>query len=359
MSPSIPKTMWAAQITEFNKPYTISTVNVPPLRPNELLVKIHAAGFCHSDIQVLRGELNSPLPLIPSHEPVGTVVQVGKESALNWKVGDRVGILNFKNACGNCAGCRGSRKRYGKLDPRFCDHRETGGFKNDGCFAAYMVADSATTILLPDSVSFEQGAPLLCAGATAWGAINKARPFLRTGDMIGVVGIGGLGQLGVQFAKALGYRTVAIDNRDASLQLTDDMPTELRPDFIINSTHDYASEKILERTGGEGLAAVINCADSIAVNAWSLGLLRIGGVAVLLGLPPEQWRFDTHPIVFRELVLRGSYVASRGEVEEMMAIVDQHGVRSQLTVVTKDDILRVPEMYLSRSFRGRLVVKFD
>lgn len=177
--------------------------------------------------------------------------------------------------------------------------------------------------------------------------------------MIGVVGIGGLGQLGVQFAKALGYRTVAIDNRDASLQLTDDMPPELRPDFIINSTHDYASEKILERTGGEGLAAVINCADSIAVNAWSLGLLRIGGVAVLLGLPPEQWRFDTHPIVFRELVLRGSYVASRGEVEEMMAIVDQHGVRSQLTVVTKDDILRVPEMYLSRSFRGRLVVKFD
>ena len=149
---------------QFHKPYTISTVNVPQLRPNELLVKIHAAGFCHSDIQVLRGELNSPLPLIPSHEPVGTVVQVGEESASKWKVGDRVGILNFKNACGNCAGCRGSRRRYGKIDPRFCDYRETGGFKNDGCFAAYMVADSATTIALPDSVSFEQGAPLLCAG---------------------------------------------------------------------------------------------------------------------------------------------------------------------------------------------------
>ncbi|KAE8423118.1 chaperonin 10-like protein [Aspergillus pseudocaelatus] len=341
MPPSIPETMWAAQITEFNKPYTISTVNVPQLRPNELLVKIHAAGFCHSDIQVLRGELNSPLPLIPSHEPVGTVVQVGKESASKWKVGDRVGILNFKNACGNCAGCRGSRRRYGNMDPRFCDYRETGGFKNDGCFAAYMVADSATTIALPDSVSFEQGAPLLCAGATVWGAINKARPFLQAGDMIGVIGIGGLGQLGVH------------------LQLTDDMPSGLQPDLLINSTHDDASEKILERTGGEGLAAVINCADSIAVNAWSLGLLRTGGVAVLLGLPPEQWRFDTHPIVFRELVLRGSYVASREEVEEMMAVVDQHGVRSQLTVVKKDDILQVPEMYLSRSFRERLVVKFD
>ncbi|KAE8407030.1 chaperonin 10-like protein [Aspergillus pseudonomiae] len=276
--------MWAAQITEFNTPYTISTVNIPQLRPNELLVKYTP--------QIL------PLPLIPSHEPVGTVVQVGEESASKWKDGDRVGILRFKNACDTCAGYRRSRKRYGTLDPRFCDHRETGGIKNDGCFATYMVADSATTIALPDSVSFEQGAPLLCAGATVWGAINKARPFLQAGDMI-----------------AYGRH---------------DMPTELQPDHLITSTHDDACEKILERTG-----------------------------VVLLGLPPEPWRFDTHPIVFRQLVLRGSYVASREEVEEMMAVVDQHGVRSQLKVVKKDDILQVPEMYLSRSFRGCLVVRFD
>ncbi|OGM46592.1 alcohol dehydrogenase [Aspergillus bombycis] len=210
MPPSIPETMWAAQITAFNKPYTISTVNTPQLRPNELLVKIHAAGFCHSDIQVRCGELNSPLSLIPSHEPVGTVVRVGKESA-----------SKRKSAIG------GSRKIYGKLDPRFCDHRDRGGFKNDGCFATYMVADSATTIALPGSMSFEQGAPLLCAGATVWGATNKARPFLQAGDPIGVIGAGGLGQLGVQLAKALGYRTVAIDSRDASLQLTDGMPTVL------------------------------------------------------------------------------------------------------------------------------------
>ncbi|KNG84095.1 alcohol dehydrogenase [Aspergillus nomiae NRRL 13137] len=225
--------------------------------------------ICHSDIQVLRGELDSPLPLISSHEPVGTVVQVGEESASKWKVGDRVGILSFKNAWDTCAGYRRSRKRYGTLDPRFCDHRETGGIKNDGCFAAYMVADSATTIALPDSVSFEQGAPFLCAGARRYSPYFTGKePGLRFRPPFGERSTR-QDHFSKQFAKALGYRTVAIDNRDASLQLTDDMPTELQSDHLINSTHDDACEKILERTGGEGLAAVINCTDSIAVNAWS------------------------------------------------------------------------------------------
>ncbi|KAE8154110.1 hypothetical protein BDV25DRAFT_148259, partial [Aspergillus avenaceus] len=233
------------------------------------------------------------------------------------------------------------------MDPRFCDNREAGGFSNDGCFAEYMVADAATTVSLPESVSFEQGAPLLCAGATVWGAINKARPFIQPGDTIGIIGIGGLGQLAVQFAKALGYRVVAIDNRNHSLQLTADMSTELQPGLLVNTTHEEATANIMNHTSGEGLAAVINCTDSIQVNAWSLTLLRVGGVAVLLGLPVEQWRFDTKLIVFRELVLRGNYVASKQEVEQMMTVVGQHKIKSQLTVVGKDDIPRVPDTYLS------------
>ncbi|KAF5863063.1 hypothetical protein ETB97_010631 [Aspergillus alliaceus] len=140
-----------------------------------------------------------------------------------------------------------------------------------------------------------------CAGATVWGAINKARPFIRPADTIGVVGIGGLlGQLGLQFAKALEYRTVAIDKRDSSLRLMNDKPSKrkLRPDLLVNSTHDNANEEITKQTAGEGLAVVINCTDSIAVNAWTLGLQWVGSVAVLLGLPPEQWRFDTHLLSF-------------------------------------------------------------
>ncbi|KAB8235968.1 uncharacterized protein BDW43DRAFT_298553 [Aspergillus alliaceus] len=238
MDPSIPKTLWAAQITE-------------------------------SDIQVLRGDFNS------------SIVQVGKEAASTWKVGDRVGILNFKNARGSGGGCTGSHKS-GRLQAQrvFC--------RMYGC-------DSATTVALPDT-------------ATVWGAINKARPFIRPADTIGVVGIGGLlGQLGLQFAKALEYRTVAIDKRDSSLRLMNDKPSKLRPDLLVNSTHGNANEEITKQTAGEGLA----------------------------------------------VVLRGSYVASREEVREMMEAVSEHGIRSQLTVVERDDIPRIPETYSSRAFRGR------
>lgn len=102
--------------------------------------------------------------MIPSHEPAGVVAQVGDEAAHSWRIGDRVGVLNFKNICSRCPDCISTLKRSGVLDPRFCRQRVTAGFYHDGAFAEYIVADSATTVALPEPVSFEQAAPLLCAG---------------------------------------------------------------------------------------------------------------------------------------------------------------------------------------------------
>ncbi|BCR87462.1 uncharacterized protein ACHE_40026S [Aspergillus chevalieri] len=349
--------MWAAQLVKYNAPYTLLAVPIPAIRPNELLVRVHAAGFCHSDLQVLQGEFNSPLPMIPSHEPAGVVVEAGDEAAQSWKIGDRVGILNFKNACSKCPDCISTQKRYGTLDARFCRRRETAGFQHDGAFAEYIVADAATTIALPDSVSFEQAAPLLCAGATVYGAIQKVAPFLQRGDSIGIIGIGGLGQLGVQFATALGYRTVAIDNHDSSLQLIDGMPPMLRPEARINSTCTDAKEQIMQFTNDQGLAAAVVCTDPVSVTGWSLELLRIGGVLVPLGLPPDKWQFDSQTLLFRELVIRGNYVAGKQEVEDMMQLVAKQDIKSQLTVVRRDDIPSIPDIYKKRAFRGRLVVQ--
>lgn len=125
---------------------------------------MYAAGFCHSDLQVLQGQFAAKLPLIPSHEPAGKIVQVGASVKGSWKVGDRVGVLNFKHACRTCVGCRKNVQKTGVTDPRFCRERKTAGFKHDGAFAQYMLADPATTVRLPETVSFEQGAPLMCAG---------------------------------------------------------------------------------------------------------------------------------------------------------------------------------------------------
>jgi D-arabinose 1-dehydrogenase-like Zn-dependent alcohol dehydrogenase len=123
---------------------------VPVCGKHDLLIQVYAAGFCHSDLQVLQGQFPAKLPMIPSHEPAGKVVQVGSEVQGNWKVGDRVGVLNFKNACRQCVGCRQNiRRSPGSRDPRFCEERQMAGFKHDGAFAEYMLA------------------PLMCAGVRA------------------------------------------------------------------------------------------------------------------------------------------------------------------------------------------------
>ncbi|KAI1367963.1 GroES-like protein [Xylaria arbuscula] len=346
--------MRAAQIVEFGKPYRLTTVPIPDAKDDELLVEVAAAGFCHSDLQVLNGQFGTKLPI------AGIVSRVGPNCTGNFKVGDRVGVLNFKKACTRCTNCGLSKREYKYYEPRYCDVREMAGFQHDGAFAEYMTADPETTVLLPSSLPFEQAAPLMCAGATIWGALEKATEGLAPGNTIGIIGIGGLGHLGVQFAKAMGYRTVAIDNRAEGRELATEVPYPgLRPDMVIDSSSTDATERVFETTGGEGLAAVVVCTDSLEVNAWALRLLRIRGTLVLLGLPPERWQFDSDIIVFKELVLKGSYVASKESTERMMQMVEKHKIRSHLTVIPWDGIPTIVDAYKDKSFRGRLVVQIS
>ncbi|KAI1879455.1 hypothetical protein JX265_002409 [Neoarthrinium moseri] len=350
--------MRAALLREYNKPYELGRKETPKIADHELLVKVYAAGFCHSDLQVAQGQFHSKTPMIPSHEPAGKIVQVGSNCRGDWKVGDRVGVLNFKNACTSCTGCSLSKREYGTYDPRFCERRETAGFQHDGAFAEYMVADPETTVKLPESLSFEQAAPLMCAGATVWGALEKATSGLSAGSTVAIIGIGGLGHLGVQFAKALGYRTIAVDSRPEGRQLSTEVPgLDLAPDLVVDSTAPDAKEGIYGFTQGEGIAAAVVCTDSLAANEWALTLLRIGGTLVVLGLPPDKWRFDSDIIVFKELILRGSYVASRESTERMMAIVKKSNIQSHLTVVSFDGIPGIMDRYVEKGFRGRLVVQ--
>ncbi|KAI6370606.1 hypothetical protein MCOR25_004150 [Pyricularia grisea] len=360
---NVPHNMKAAQISEYGKPYCITSKPVPTIRPHELLVRIHAAGFCHSDLQVLHGQFKSPLGMIPSHEPAGVIVQVGDRALGSWQVGDRVGVLNFKNACGTCRGCGLSKRTLqepdqGGLDPRFCDRRETAGFQHDGAFAEYMVADPATTVKLPDALSLEQAAPLMCAGATVWGSLEKVTSHLTRGDVVGIVGIGGLGHLGVQFAAAKGFRVVAVDSRATGRQLAMEVGDTLKPFLVVDSSMpEEAEAQILQLTNGEGLAAAIVCTDSLAANSWALKMLRIGGFLGVLGLPPEDWRFDSSALVFRELTVRGSYVASKASTQRMIDLVESAGMRSHVTAVSFDKIPDIVKMYQTTSMKGRLVVK--
>lgn len=133
----------------------------------------------------------------------------------------------------------------------------------------------------------------------------------------------------------------------------------LRPDLVLDSTDQKsAADEIFQATNGEGLAAVVVCTDSIEANAWAQKLVRIGGSLGVLGLPAEgSWKFDANLMVFREMTVRGSYVASRVSTERMLETVVKHGIESDLTIVKYDDIPRVLDLYQSSSFKGRLVVQ--
>lgn len=193
--------------------------------------------------------------------------------------------------------------------------------------------------------------------ATAWGALRKLRPDVENGEAIAIVGIGGVGHLAVQFAKAMGFRTVAIDNREEGRQLALEVADHLKPDLVLDSTASEADERILEFTFGEGLAGIVVCTDSIPANAWSLQQLGNKGVMVPLGLPKDSWRFDSEAMVFRELTIRGSYVSSAEEAELMFKAVAEHKIASHLTVLNFDQIPSLVDRYLHKSMKGRLVIQ--
>lgn len=296
--------------------------------------------------------------MIPSHEPAGVIVQVGTNCSGEWEIGDRVGALNYKNACGTCTGCGLSRRTSNKLDPRYCEKRETAGFHHDGAFAEYLAIDPETTIRLPPSLSFDQAAPLMCAGATVWGSLERATAGLSPGEPIAIVGIGGLGFLGLQFAAAMGFRTIAVDSRPAGRQLALEMANiSLRPALVVDSGAKDATSQILNFTNGEGVAAAVVCTDSLEANKWALTLLRTGGVLGVLGLPAENWRFDSSVLVFKELTIRGSYVASTDSVERMMKAVADAEIHSHITLVPFDGVPGILRAYQDSALKGRLVVQ--
>lgn len=162
----------------------------------------------------------------------------------------------------------------------------------------------------------------------------------------------------MQFAKALHYKTIAIDNRPEGRQLASEVPSDLKPDLVVDSLAPNAEEEILYFTSGEGIAGIVVCTDSIQANSWSFRQLGNGGVIVPLGLPKENWQFDSGLMVFRELTIRGSYVASAADVEEMLELVAANNISSHLTVLDFDQIPSLIEKYLQISMKGRLVIKF-
>jgi alcohol dehydrogenase, propanol-preferring len=205
------KTMKAAVVHGFGKPLTIEEVEVPCPGARDILVRIEACGVCHTDLHAAEGDwpVRPTLPFIPGHEGVGHAVAVGANVG-HVKEGDRVGIPWLYSACGHCEHCLGGWETL-------CERQKNTGYSVNGSFAQYALADADYVGYLPGNIGFVEVAPVLCAGVTVYKGLKVTDT--KPGNWVVISGIGGLGNMAVQYAKAMGLNVAAVDVDDAKLDL--------------------------------------------------------------------------------------------------------------------------------------------
>ena len=225
------KTMKAALVRKFKEPLSIEQVPVPEVGPGQILVKIEACGVCHTDLHAADGDwpVQPKPPFIPGHEGVGTVTAVSA-GVTAVKEGDRVGVPWLHTACGHCRHCLAAWETL-------CDSQQNTGYSVNGGFAEYALADPNYVGHLPKGLDFEPAAPILCAGVTVYKALKETEA--KPGDTVVISGIGGLGHVAVQYAKAMGLKVIAVDISDEKLSLA----RKMGADAVVNAkTTDAVAE---------------------------------------------------------------------------------------------------------------------
>ncbi|KAL2072534.1 hypothetical protein VTL71DRAFT_11877 [Oculimacula yallundae] len=353
MAPQIPEKMLAAQVVEFKKPYKIHEIPTPgkDLNEHDMLVKVAVGSLCHTDGMVSEGIMGTKLPCVASHEGAGTVVKVGT-SVKEFKEGDRVLCSLTYHRCGECADCKGPEQ-----DRQYCAN--VGGYLGvtiDGSFAEYEVVDGRECCLLPDNLSFQSAAPLACAGITVWGGL--VRSGLKSGECVALVGGGGgLGHLGVQFAKALGLKVIAIDARDEGLSLA----KECGADFVIDARP--GKEKIVEEVkkvnDGNLADATLNVSDHETAAATSAAVTKMHGVLVQIAQPTNV-SVPFAELVFRDIRIHGSLTSSRGECQKMLKVASENkiSVRTNPFYGIKE-VPKAVELAHSGKMQGKPVIIID
>ncbi len=342
---------------------SVDTVPVPKdLKEEEILLKIEAAGWCHTDLQVLEGvykDAGTMPPMVGSHEPFGRIVAFGPKADRNGelKIGDRVGSINTFHPCMRCKACRQGKQLCEKMPGML-------GLTLDGGFSEYMKASSRVVQKVPDEISAAEAAPLFCAGATTYGAIKAAE--VEKGQWVANIGIGGLGHLGTQYLKALGCKVIAIDNRQEALDLANESPKHLRPDktFLIDS--EEAKEKCVDELSN-GLYDSNPGVDRVIINTeqgdlvvFGQNITRKGGIIVDVGLPSDnKMTLSPFSLSFSEQTIKGRLICTPEECKEML---DLHAKNGCKTFVEKtypvEQINDLIEHYKSKSLKGRLCITF-
>ena len=334
--------MKAAVVREFGKPLVIEEMAIPDPGPGQILVKYEATGVCHTDLHAANGDwpVKPNPPFIPGHEGVGYVAKLGA-GVTRIKEGDRVGVPWLHTACGCCSPCRTGWETL-------CGSQQNTGYSVNGTFAQYGLADPDFVGRLPDNLDFGPAAPVLCAGVTVYKGLKEAE--VKPGEWVVISGIGGLGHMAVQYAKAMGMHVVAADIFDDKLKLAKD----LGADVVVNGKDKDAVEQVQKATGGVHGALVTAVSPKAMEQAY--GFLRSKGTMSLVGLPPGFISLPVFETVLKRITVRGSIVGTRQDLEESLQFAGEGKVASHFSWDKLENINDIFHRMEQGKIDGRIVL---
>ncbi|KEO59259.1 alcohol dehydrogenase AdhP [Thioclava indica] len=336
------KMMKAAVVREFGKPLVIEDAPVPEPGPGEIQVKIEACGVCHTDLHAAHGDwpVKPNPPFIPGHEGVGYVSGVGA-GVSNVKEGDRVGVPWLYTACGHCEHCLGGWETL-------CESQQNTGYSVNGGFADYAIADPNFIGHLPDNVGFLEVAPVLCAGVTVYKGLKMTEA--KPGDWVAISGIGGLGHMAVQYARAMGLHVAAVDVDPAKLKLA----RELGAEVTVNAMETEPGAYLRKEIGGAH--GVLVTAVSPVAFAQALKMARRGGTIAMNGLPPGDFPLPIFDMVLEGITVRGSIVGTRLDLKESLEFAALGLVHAHTAPGKLDDINGIFDKMIAGKIDGRIVL---
>lgn len=312
----------------------------------DVLIDILYCGVCHSDLHQARDEWGGSIfPMVPGHEIVGKVTQVGSD-VTKWKVGDTVGVGVFVDSCRECENCKEGLEQY-------CEGGMTGtynGYERDGKTITYggystrICVDQNYVVSIPEGIPLEAAAPLLCAGITTYSPLRHWK--VAPGMKVAIVGLGGLGHMGLKFAKAMGAHVTVISHspnkKEDALRLGAD-------DFIATKEADAFKDN------AKRFDFILNTISADHEYNDYLGLLRLNGTMCLVGLP-NPTTVAAFPLVGRRRSLAGSMIGGIAETQEMLNFCAEKGIASDVEVINIDYINEAYERMLKSDVRYRFVI---
>ncbi|WP_159467733.1 alcohol dehydrogenase AdhP [Dyadobacter sp. 3J3] len=338
----LPKKMKAAVVHEFGKPLQIEEMPVKEPGRNQILVKVIASGVCHTDLHATEGDwpVKPKMPLIPGHEGIGYVVALGPD-VNQVKEGDIVGVPWLYSACGCCEFCITGWETL-------CETQQNGGYSVDGSYAEYVIADARYVAHLPSNTNMIEMAPILCAGVTVYKGLKETET--KAGEWVAISGIGGLGHLAVQYAKAMGMHVAAIDISKDKL----DLAKQLGADITVNAMEQDPGEILKKETGG--MQGVLVTAVSPIAFKQGISMLRRKGTIALNGLPPGSFDLPIFETVLNRYTIRGSIVGTRKDLQEAVEFALDGKVKATVHTAKLEDINSVFDKMKAGKIDGRVVM---